>query len=63
MFIRSINPTTEEMLAEFEEFSPEQVDAVLSEAQHAFEQWHRTSFEKRAALSPFCDSTRSAWQG
>jgi succinate-semialdehyde dehydrogenase / glutarate-semialdehyde dehydrogenase len=38
------------MLAEFEEFSPEQVDAVLSEAQHAFDQWHRTSFEKRAAL-------------
>jgi len=50
MVIRSINPTTEEMLAEFEEFSPEQVNAVLSKAQHAFEQWHRTSFEKRAAL-------------
>jgi len=50
MVIRSINPTTEEMLAEFEEFTTEQVDAVLSKAQHAFEQWHRTSFDERAAL-------------
>jgi succinate-semialdehyde dehydrogenase / glutarate-semialdehyde dehydrogenase len=50
MVIRSINPTTEEVLAEFEEFSPEQVDTALSEAQQAFGQWHRTSFEERAAL-------------
>src|SRR6266849_3652398 len=50
MVIRSINPATEEVLAEFEEFTPEQVDTVLREAQQAFGQWHRTSFEERAAL-------------
>ncbi len=47
MGIRSINPATEEVLAEFEEFSPKQVDTVLREAQQAFGQWHRTSFEDR----------------
>src|SRR5258708_20051934 len=50
MGIRSINPATEEVLAEFEEFSPKQVDTVLREAQQAFGQWHRTSFEERATL-------------
>ncbi len=50
MVIRSINPTTEEALAEFEEFTPEQVETVLREAQQAFGQWRRTSFEERAAL-------------
>ena len=50
MVIRSINPATEEVFAEFEEFSPEQVDTVLKEAHQAFEQWRRTSFEERAAL-------------
>ncbi len=50
MVIRSINPATEEVLAEFEAFSPEQIDAVLREAQQAFRQWNRTSFEERAAL-------------
>ena len=38
MVIRSINPATEEVLAKFEEFSPEQVESVLREAQQAFEQ-------------------------
>jgi succinate-semialdehyde dehydrogenase/glutarate-semialdehyde dehydrogenase len=50
MVIRSINPATEEVLAEFGAFSPEQIDAVLREAQQAFRQWNRTSFEERAAL-------------
>src|SRR6266516_5116352 len=50
MVIRSINPTTEEALAEFEEFTPEQVETVLREAQQAFGQGRRTIFEERAAL-------------
>lgn len=50
MVIRSINPTTEEVLAEFEEFTPEHIDTVLREAQQAFGQWRRTSFKERAAL-------------
>jgi len=33
MVIRSINPTTKEVLAEFEESTPQQVDTVLREAQ------------------------------
>src|SRR5258708_35527954 len=48
--IRSINPTTEEMLAEFEEFTPERFDTVLIKTQHAFEHWNRTSFDERTTL-------------
>jgi len=46
MVIRSINPTTEEVLAEFEEFTSDYIDTVLKEAQRAFCQWRRTSFEE-----------------
>lgn len=48
--IISVNPTTEELLAEFEAFTPEQIDTALSEAQQTFKQWRNTSFEERAML-------------
>jgi succinate-semialdehyde dehydrogenase / glutarate-semialdehyde dehydrogenase len=50
MVIRSINPTTEEVLAEFAEFTPEQVDTALKEARQAFIQWRNTSIEARTTL-------------
>ncbi|MBO0795079.1 MAG: aldehyde dehydrogenase family protein, partial [Ktedonobacteraceae bacterium] len=48
MTIYSINPATEEVLAEFNEFTPEQIDMALREARQAFEHWRTTSFEERA---------------
>ncbi len=49
MAIQSINPATEDVMASFDEFSPEQVDEAFQQADEAFRQWRRTSFGERAA--------------
>jgi succinate-semialdehyde dehydrogenase/glutarate-semialdehyde dehydrogenase len=49
MAIQSINPATEEVLAEFEEYTPARVDAALNEARTAFLTWREISFEDRGA--------------
>jgi succinate-semialdehyde dehydrogenase/glutarate-semialdehyde dehydrogenase len=46
--IKSINPATDEELASFEEFSPEQVDQALAEADAAYRAWRERSFAERA---------------
>jgi acyl-CoA reductase-like NAD-dependent aldehyde dehydrogenase len=48
--IRSINPVTEEVLAEFQEMTPEQVSAILDQARATYRHWRQTSFEQRAGL-------------
>jgi succinate-semialdehyde dehydrogenase/glutarate-semialdehyde dehydrogenase len=48
MAIESINPTTEEVEAVFDEHTPEEVDKALSEASMAFDRWRKTSFEERS---------------
>jgi len=50
MAINSINPATEEVIATFEQFTPEQTEQALAEAQTAFRQWRETSFAERARL-------------
>jgi succinate-semialdehyde dehydrogenase/glutarate-semialdehyde dehydrogenase len=50
MTMQSLNPATEEVLATFEEFTPAQVDAVLTQARTAFASWRETSFAERATL-------------
>ena len=50
MTMRSINPATEEELASFEEFTPQQIDAALTQAHDAFATWRDTTFAERAAL-------------
>jgi acyl-CoA reductase-like NAD-dependent aldehyde dehydrogenase len=50
MGITSVNPATEEVLARFDAFSPEQIDTALEEAHVAFRQWRDTSFAQRAEL-------------
>ncbi|HEY7833571.1 MAG TPA: aldehyde dehydrogenase family protein, partial [Ktedonobacterales bacterium] len=50
MSMQSINPATEAVLAEFDEFTPEQVDEALDQAHGAFSAWRETSFDERAAL-------------
>jgi succinate-semialdehyde dehydrogenase/glutarate-semialdehyde dehydrogenase len=46
--ITSVNPATEEVLARFDPFTPEQVDRALDEAQDAFMAWRDRSVTKRA---------------
>ena len=46
--IDSVNPATEEVLARFEEFTPAQIDDVLTESRRAFTQWRQTDFAARA---------------
>ena len=48
MAIESINPATEQVLARFDEFSPEQVDEAVSQADAAFKHWRTTSFSERS---------------
>jgi succinate-semialdehyde dehydrogenase/glutarate-semialdehyde dehydrogenase len=50
MAITSVNPATEEVLARFDAFSPEQIDTALEEAHVAFRQWRDISFAQRAEL-------------
>jgi succinate-semialdehyde dehydrogenase/glutarate-semialdehyde dehydrogenase len=46
--IRSINPATEEVLAEFAPTAPEQIDRVLDRAHNAFRGWRDVSFAERS---------------
>src|SRR5258706_13880639 len=47
--IESINPATEEVIATFEQFTPEQVEQALAEADAAFREWRRHSIGERSA--------------
>src|ERR687884_891543 len=49
MVMQSINPTTEEVLESFQEFSPTQVDQALQQAFDAQRRWRTTAFGDRAA--------------
>ena len=46
--VESINPATETVLASFEQFTPDQVEQALVEADAAFRDWRRYSFGKRS---------------
>jgi succinate-semialdehyde dehydrogenase/glutarate-semialdehyde dehydrogenase len=47
--IQSINPATEELLAEFPEMTAAEVERALAQAQAAHERWRTTSFAERSA--------------
>ena len=49
MVLQSINPTTEDVLDTFEEFSDAQLDEALQQAHGAQRQWRETSFGERAS--------------
>ena len=49
MVMQSINPTTEELVQSFEEFSKSQVEEALDQAFAAQRKWRQTSFGERAA--------------
>ncbi len=46
--LKSINPATEEVIAEYPETSPEELDNRLKMAQEAFLVWRETAFSERA---------------
>jgi succinate-semialdehyde dehydrogenase/glutarate-semialdehyde dehydrogenase len=50
MAITSINPATEEVLATFDEHTPDQVEQALQAAATTFKTWRKTSFAERAKL-------------
>lgn len=50
MAIQSINPATGQVIKTFEELSVDQIEAKLTLAQAAFEQWRQTSFLERAEI-------------
>jgi succinate-semialdehyde dehydrogenase/glutarate-semialdehyde dehydrogenase len=45
--IKSINPATEEELKSYDEFTPEQVEQALAEADAAYREWRTRSFAER----------------
>ena len=49
MVLQSINPTTEDVLDTFEEFSDAQIDEALQQAHDAQRRWRETSFGERAS--------------
>ncbi|HEX2172752.1 MAG TPA: aldehyde dehydrogenase family protein, partial [Dehalococcoidia bacterium] len=49
MVMESINPATEEVMARFDEFTPQQIEAALATAEATFRRWRATSFAERSA--------------
>src|SRR5438876_3772003 len=50
MPIESINPATEEVLATFDEHTPQQIEAAITETHEAASIWAGTPFAERAQL-------------
>ena len=50
MTIQSINPATEEVLATFEDLTPEQTERTIAEGDASFRQWREARFAERGAL-------------
>ncbi len=48
--MRSINPATEEVIAEYEAFDEARIDQVLDLSLESYGSWKQTSFEERARL-------------
>src|SRR3954453_7698856 len=48
--MKSINPTTEEVFAEYPDHNNQQVEQLLDQAESAFIHWRTFSFEQRADL-------------
>jgi len=50
MSMQVINPATGEMVREYEETTPEAVDAIIEGTHETFLEWRRTDFDQRALL-------------
>ena len=49
MALRSVNPATDELVAEYPETTPDEATRILRAARAAFGSWRRTAFPERAA--------------
>ena len=47
MVLKSINPYTNEIIGEFEEFSDSKLEDIILKSSDAFEKWRKTSFDER----------------
>lgn len=47
--MKSVNPATEELIAEYEKMEEATVDSIVQNAEEAQDQWRRKSFEERAS--------------
>ncbi len=50
MAIQTLNPTTEELVKNFEEMSVEQVEEIVQKSNNVFHEWRRKSFAERSEL-------------
>lgn len=50
MLLKSINPYTNELIGEFEEFSQERVQEILTHSIEAFDKWKSSEFDYRETL-------------
>ena len=50
MSIQTINPTTNVAIKSFEEMTEQAVDAAVSQAENAYKEWRKTTYEQRAIL-------------
>lgn len=50
MSLKSINPSTGELIEEYKEYTKEEVDIILEDSQDAFLSWRQTTFDERKAL-------------
>jgi succinate-semialdehyde dehydrogenase/glutarate-semialdehyde dehydrogenase len=48
--IKTVNPTTNEVLQSFEEMTEQAIESAISNADKAFQDWKKTSYEERANL-------------
>src|SRR2546421_7737165 len=48
--MKSINPTTEEVFADYPDHTPQQVEQLLDQAESAFAKWRAFSFDQRGEL-------------
>jgi len=50
MSIQTINPNTNVAIKSFEEMTDQAVDAAVTQAENAYKEWRKTSYEQRALL-------------
>ena len=48
--MQAINPATGEVIAEYDEWTPNQVEAALAQVHEAFRSWRNTAYDERARL-------------
>ena len=48
--MQSVNPFTGEVIKNYQEYTSEEVTSIISQVDHAFQQWKLTNFEQRAKL-------------